>query len=402
VRILGVSPRVTYPPERGSEVRAFNLYSRLSRRHEVRQFSQAQWRDPRFGQRSEEIHVSPTHREHRWTDRIASLVSEVSERAWVRAPLLSGAALRLRRPRELDRLFAWADVTLVEFPWQFEFCRRRVRGPLVLASHNVEALKFPEYAEAAGRPYRRDAWMRYIERAEARASALADLVLAVSPDDRRVLIERHGLDPSRIVVVPNGANVETFRPVNSEARLAARRSLGLPDRPVVLFAGSNVPPNRAGVDWIRRLAARTDRFTFVVVGPVARAAVEGNVVATGRIPDISAFFRAADLFACPIRHGGGTKIKLLEALAAGLPTVAAPESIHGLEVRDGEHLLVAEPDGEAWIAALNRLADDRGLSDRLSRDAAAFVALHHDWARIADDLEHVLLRLAPARRAVTP
>jgi glycosyltransferase involved in cell wall biosynthesis len=393
VKILDVSPRVAYPPERGSAVRAFHLLRHLGRRHEVRQFSQAQWRDERFGRLSEDVRLSPSFSEYRWVDRAASLVSEISERSWVRAPLLSGAALWLRRPRVLERLFSWADVTLVEFPWQFDFCRLRARGPVVLASHNIEALKFLEYRSASGLPARHGAWLRFIERAEAGAASRADLILAVKHEDRQAFVERYRVDAARVAVVPNGADIETYRPVAAEARLAARRSLGLPDRPVVLFAGSDVPPNRAALRWIHLLAALTDRFTFLVVGPVSRRMTEGHLIATGRVSDISACFRAADMFVCPVRFGGGTKIKLLEALAAGLPTVASEESIHGLDVRNEEHLLIEGPDEKAWITALDRLADDGALAERLGRSAAAHVALHHDWARIADDLERVLVRL---------
>jgi glycosyltransferase involved in cell wall biosynthesis len=248
-------------------------------------------------------------------------------------------------------------------------------------------------------PARQGAWLRFIERTEARAASRADLILAVSHEDRQAFVERYRVDASRVAVVPNGADIDTYRPVAAEARLAARRSLGLPDRPVVLFAGSDVPPNRAGLSWIHRLAALTDRFTFLVAGPVSGKTTDGCISATGRVSDISICFRAADMSACPVRFGGGTKIKLLEALAAGLPTVAFEESIHGLDVRNEEHLLIEGPDERAWIAALDRLADDRALRERLGRSAAAHVALHYDWARIADDLERVLVRLVESGAA---
>ena len=394
MRILDVSPRVAYPAVSGSRVRVLGLLRPLSRRHEIRQFSQVRWQDLGSQRAPQEVRISPSYLEHRWADPAASLLCEVSERAWVRAPVLAGAALRLRRPAVLRELLRWADVTLVEFPWQFGFCRRpRPRGPLVLASHNVEALKFPQYALAAGKVIRRGPWLRYIERAEAEAVAGADLILAVSPADRLEFIERYGADPSRVVVVPNGADTEAYRPADPEARRAAKRELGLPDRPTVIFTGANVPPNWAGLRWVLRLASRTDRFTFLVVGHLSRPRREANVVATGPVPEMAPWFRSADMAVCPIRFGGGTKIKLLESMAAGLPTVAFAESIHGLDVKEGEHLLVAGRSEAEWLAALHLLADDSGLAHRLGRAAAAFVARHHDWSRISEELETALLRL---------
>lgn len=394
MRILDVSPRVCFPPDRGSSVRTYNLLRHLALRNEIRQFSQARWNG--FGVRAatEWVQVSPSYIEWRYADPAASLLGEVSERAWVRAPVLSGAALRLRRPAPLLKLLRWADVVLVEFPWQFAFSREQCpRGRVVLAAHNVEALKFPQYAQASGMQTRRDLWIRYIERAESGAVAAADLILAVSTADKLALIERYGTDPSRVVVVANGADTELYRPADPNTRLAAKRELGLPDRPTALFVSADVPPNRDGLAWLRQLASLTKRFTFLVVGPISRPCVEGNVVFTGFVSDISVYFRAADISLCPIRFGGGTKIKLLESLAAGLPTVAFAESIHGLDVRHGEHLLIADRSLTEWLTALERLTDDAALSRRLSSAASDFVRRHHDWKQIADAMETALSRV---------
>lgn len=394
MRILDVSPRVCFPPERGSSVRTYNLLRHLALRHEIRQFSQARWNG--FGARgaTQEVQVSPSYLEWRYSDPAASLLCEVSERAWVRAPVLSGAALRLRRPSLLLEFLRWADVVLVEFPWQFAFSREECpRARVVLAAHNVEALKFPQYAQASGMKIRRGPWMRYIERAESSAVAGADLVLAVSPDDKLALIERYGADPSRIVVVPNGADTQMYRPADPDTRLAAKREVGLPDRPTALFVSADVPPNRDGLAWLRQLAALTQRYTFLVVGPISRPRVEGNVVFTGFVSDIAVYFRAADMALCPIRFGGGTKIKLLESLAAGLPAVALPESIQGLDARHGEHLLIVDRSLTQWVATLERLADDAALARRLSSAASDFVRRHHDWRQIAGAMETALSRL---------
>jgi glycosyltransferase involved in cell wall biosynthesis len=235
--------------------------------------------------------------------------------------------------------------------------------------------------------------VRYIERAESSAVAGADLVLAVSPDDKISLTERYGADPSRVVVVPNGADTQMYRPSDPDARLAAKRELGLPDRPTALFVSSDVPPNRDGLAWLRQLAALTQRYTFLVVGPISRPRVEGNVIFTGFVSDIGVYFRAADIALCPIRFGGGTKIKLLESLAAGLPAVALPESIQGLDARHEEHLLIVDRSLTRWVATLERLADDAALARRLSSAASDFVRQHHDWRQIAAAMETALSRL---------
>jgi glycosyltransferase involved in cell wall biosynthesis len=385
---------VVAPPDQGSSARTYNLLLRLSARHDVRQFSQPRRGRLRPGE-PRELHVNPRYRELRWTNPLAGAVCEVGERTWVGAPALSGLALDLLRPRALRDLLGWAEVILVEFPWQFGHCaRHRGDAPIVYAAHNLEAEKFASYAAAAGVGVEGNRRLRAIEATEARAAREADLVVAVTEADRRGFAERYGIDPAGVVVAPNGADTERYRPADAETRRAARRSLGLPDRPVVMFAGSRIAPNRYGLEWVRQLAARDQRFTFLVVGAVApRPRVEGNLVLTGFVDDFPRYLSAADFALCPIEYGAGTKIKLLESLAAGLPVLAFAEATSGLGVRDGEHLLVVDKDVEALGRGLDRLAGDAALAERLSAAARAYVCEHHDWDRIAADLDAALERL---------
>src|SRR5207253_11462725 len=124
---------------------------------------------------AEERELTPTYREYRYSSPSAWLALQPGKRAFLRAPVLSGVGLHLSRPRSLSRLLRWADVALVEWPWQFEHCRRKSpEGRFVLACHNVECLKFASWAEAAGRSPS-GGWLRYIERSEANAARRADL-----------------------------------------------------------------------------------------------------------------------------------------------------------------------------------------------------------------------------------
>ena len=400
MRILDVSPRNAFPPLRGATVRVYNLLRHLSVRHEVWQFSQIEpipW--PQHASR--ELEITPTYREFQFVHPAALLLSQLCERNWVSAPVLSGATLRLLRPVQLRQRLQWADVVLVEFPWQFEYCRRaKFPGPLVLASHNVESQKFESYARARGVDPSHSRWLRYIERAEASAARNADLVLAVSPEDRQALMHLYGLPQERVVTIPNGADVEKYSPVDLPTRQAAKRRLGLPDAPCVLYIGSNVPPNQAGLQWVRRLAAVAGRFTFVVLGPLfSKPGRWGNLVATGTVEDTCPYFQAADISLCPIEHGGGTKVKLMEALAAGLPSVVFEEALHGTRLTPGEHVLVAGKDQRALKAALDRLTGEPNLAVALAGAGREYVRRHHDWRLISETLEQALLQLISLPRS---
>jgi glycosyltransferase involved in cell wall biosynthesis len=395
MKILNVFPRSTYPLTGGARVRAYHLLRHLSRKHDVRQFGQHRWRSQWHRSWVEELRLGPAFCTYQYFHPIASGINEYCERTWVGAPVLSGVGLSVCRPRLLRRLVCWADVTLVEFPWQFEHCRRmKPDGRYVLDSNNVEVLKFSSYAQAQGVPVEGSRWLHCIERIERKAVERAHLVLAVSPVDRQEIIRRYGIAPERVIEVPNGADTETCCPVDEQTRLESKRRLGLPDRPTVIFVGTDLPPNRVGLQWVRSVAELAPEFTFLVVGALFPGPrVEENLIVTGCIDDYRPYQKAADLAICPIQYGGGTKIKLMESLAAGLPTIAFAESIHGTNLRAGEHLLIAEPSHKALLEALYALARDRNLAERLGQAGRRYIVAHHDWAKSAEILEAALVQV---------
>jgi polysaccharide biosynthesis protein PslH len=388
MRILDVSPRKVHPPMSGAPVRTYNLLRRLARSHDVRHFWQPGLRDRRRPEQSD-------YQEIAHSNPVAAAITELGWRSWACAPIPAGAALQLTRPAALTELIRWADVVMVEFPWQFEYCRRRVSGtPLVLAAHNVEAEKFLSWGEAAGARLTRRPWLRYVEQAERRAARAADLITVVKEGDREGLARRYGADPERIVVVANGADTRRYRPADPARREQAKRELGLPERPVAIYVGFTQPANRAGFEWVRRLARRSDDFSFVVVGEVGAGSVGGgNLSIPGPVDDLRPWLEAADVALCPIEHGGGTKIKLHEALAAGLPTIAFAASVDGLAARDGEHLLLCEPSERALLAALERLRDEPALAAQIGEAARTLATTRYDWEMLGDVMEAALTGL---------
>jgi glycosyltransferase involved in cell wall biosynthesis len=341
--------------------------------------------------------VTPAQVELRREHPVSAPVMYASSRFWHRAPLLAGLGMRTSDLAAVAPLFRWADIVMVECPWQFETCRRLAPAgtPLVYSSANVETDKFVSWAEAVDvSPAVAAPWLRYVKRAERNAVARADLITTVSELDRRAFVDRFSADPARTVVVPNGVDTCHFRPASPEQRAAAKRELGLPpERPVVVFQGADMPANRAGLEWVRRLAGGDQRFMFLVVGGVAAPERAERLVAVGSVPDMRPYLAAADLGICPIAHGGGTKLKLLECMAAGLPTVAFAEGIRGTVVRPGEEVLAVAQDESQILNALGSLAADPRLARSLSDAARELAERRYDWTAIAAGLEGALLGL---------
>jgi glycosyltransferase involved in cell wall biosynthesis len=120
------------------------------------------------------------------------------------------------------------------------------------------------------------------------------------------------------------------------------------------------------------------------------------VTVVGEVPDVLPELAAADVAVVPVRFGGGTRIKILEAFAYGVPVVSTTVGCEGLDVVDGEHLLVADtPD--SFAAACARILADAELRARLTENARARWAERHRWEVIAPAIAGVVARVAGHR-----
>jgi glycosyltransferase involved in cell wall biosynthesis len=394
LRILDVAPIPISSPTGGSSTRIHHLLRGLSANHEIRVFAQVRG----LGGRSTPIEgrASGGFYEHRHRGLLEAAAAELGSRSWMRPhPFLSSASMRLSRPALLKEWLEWAEVALIEFPWQFAYCRRTAPElPMVFMSHNVEVLTRTSNARAAGVSVRHSPLLALIRRQERYAIARAELVTCVSDADRRYFIDHLGVDPVRAVVIPSGSDTDRVRPVDPDVRPELRRALGLPEAPTAVFmAGVAKVPDVEGLKWVRRLAARRPDVSFLVVGGIStRPYTEGNVIATGRVPDFCPYLQASDLALAPIEYGGGTKLKVFDSLAAGLPTITFAETINGTELADGRQVLVADKSTVALEEAISAVLDDPARAAGLAGAGRQFVVDHHDWKAICAQLDAALTR----------
>jgi glycosyltransferase involved in cell wall biosynthesis len=144
------------------------------------------------------------------------------------------------------------------------------------------------------------------------------------------------------------------------------------------------------------ITVRLPGARFVVVGADPPRSLLSrptrNVTIVGRVADVAPYFAQATIVVAPLRCGGGTPVKVLEAMAYGVPVVSTSRGCEGLAVRDRESVLLADtPD--AFAEAVYELSVTPALADRLSRAAADVIRAEYDWARIGDGIHRLL---APA------
>jgi len=226
-------------------------------------------------------------------------------------------------------------------------------------------------------------WRR-LRRYEAQVCRRADRVLAVSDADATALCK---LVPALdVTIVPNGINTRTYTPTPTH-----------PHTPTLVFTGTmDFRPNVDAVLWfarkvLPRVRAEVPEVHFVVVGqrPHRRLEVlrtDPAVTLTGWVEDTRPYIARAAVYVAPLRMGGGTRLKLLEAMAMGKAVVATRLGAEGYPVTDGQELLLADTpaDFAAAVVALLRAPERRA---ELGRVARAFVEQRYDWRVIVPRVE---------------
>jgi glycosyltransferase involved in cell wall biosynthesis len=176
---------------------------------------------------------------------------------------------------------------------------------------------------------------------------------------------------------------------------------------VILFFGAiNYYPNTdAALDFAERvmplLRARYPQVQLRIVGPVGKGPVQDlhsdQIQVVGFVDDVHAEIARASVVIAPLRIGGGTRLKILEAMAMGKPVVATHIGAEGIDVRHDHDILLADsPEEQAH--AIGRLLESEELRTRLGRAARETVVASYSWRASARKLEEFLLRLPPRRR----
>jgi sugar transferase (PEP-CTERM/EpsH1 system associated) len=272
----------------------------------------------------------------------------------------------------------------------------------VIFTHNVESEIWRRHAEiqtgAIGR-YLYERQHRRMLRFERQTLARFDGVLVVSEADRRTF-ER--LYPGAIRrpahVVPTGVDTGYFRPAEP---------CSSPESRSIVFTGSMdwLPNEDAMVLFCREMLPLIRRtvpdVTVSIVGraptpTVTALARQHGVIVTGRVDDVRPFVRDAAVYVVPLRIGGGTRLKIFEAMAMGKAVVSTAIGAEGLPVTDGEHLLLAD-EPRAFADAVVRLLGDVEQRRRLEVAARSLVLAHYDWSAVAGEMEAALIRFAGLR-----
>jgi len=397
MKILFLTPELPYPPDRGASIRSFNLIKNLAPRHEIHllSFSSKESDLAEAGPLLDlcsQIETLPTP--HRSTPQrlLSTLLSPRPD-----------MALRLPSSEFESKLKAFLQKENFDLV-QMEAIEMARYIPTVIESHRPPRLIFDDinaeyllqkrafetdlrHLRWLGAVYSLVQW-RKLRRYEAWACRRVDQVVAVSEVDKGAL--RRLVPGLPVSVVPNGVDPRYYQPGEGES-----------DGSLVFTGKMDFRPNVDGVLWFFErvwplVKGRLPQVRLLVVGrnPSPRLSPllqDPQVIVTGFVPDVRPYIARANIYLVPLRMGGGTRLKVLEAMAMGKAIVSTSLGCEGIKTT-GQELVIADNESDFAQRVIDLWGDEKrrkGLGV-----AARRLAQKYDWKVITPLLEEVYEEVA--------
>jgi sugar transferase (PEP-CTERM/EpsH1 system associated) len=391
VRILWLKTELLHPVDKGGKIRTYNMLKEMKREHHVTYLTLddgTATADERAKatEYCHELICIPERRREKFTPGFyfELLLNLVSPRPYAIKKYESAAMLR--KIVELERKNTF-DLLVCDFLAPAGNVPRTLNMPVVLFQHNVEAMIWKRHYEVqtnrVKKAYLYGQWQK-MRRFEKEMCRRFDSVIAVSADDRDQMKREYGAEA--VFDVPTGVDVEFFRP--SGAVQAEKHG--------IVFTGSmDWLPNEDAIRYFMReimplIKNKVPDATLTVVGRNPPPALvdlskeDPSLVITGRVDDVRPYIENAAVYIVPLRIGGGTRLKIFEAMAMEKPVVSTTVGAEGLPLTHGVELLLADAP-ETFADAVVKLFGDSQYATELGQRAAAVVRENHGWRPVTEN-----------------
>lgn len=402
MKILWLKTELLHPVDKGGRIRTYQMLRALRREHEITYLSLVDEAEP-----AENHHLAdeychkliavPWRETPKGSARFYRdlLLNQASALPYAvqkyRSSVMQQAIRRELREGHYDLLVCDFLTPSVNLP---EACQCAT----VLFQHNFESLIWQRLYETARslprKLYFHQQWRRML-RYERAACRRFEAVVAVSRTDRDLMRQAFGL--SEIYDVPTGVDTEYFSPArgcSDPLRLVFTGSMDwLPNEDAIVYFAERILPHIAQV---------LPGVVLTVVGrnPSPRLMELSKrclpIFITGRVDDVRPHIDRAAAYIVPLRIGGGTRLKIFEAMAMGKPVISTSIGAEGLPVRDGAELLIAD-EPEAFAHAVIRVLTDQTLAREIGQQARVTVSGNFSWESAAASFARICERTVRQR-----
>lgn len=379
LKVLVLSTWFPYPPDNGSKLRATYLLRSLMAQHDV---TAVAFRPP-----SSNDVAGAGSSEQSVTAVPDDPFRHVNAPQWVKylspEPLVFRASPAMQRAVASLAALPWDAVVAIQMPVAQYALAVNTRARIVDVDTALSFQMHERYASLERPMARASAWVSWqkayrYERKMLRRFQAAAVVSQAEIAPLQAMVDE---DDCRVALIPNGVDCAHNRP-----------GLAHPQPASLVYNGSlTYSANYDAMRWFLaevypRIRIQVPEVTLAITGStqgvdLARLALDDSVTLTGFVEDVRLPVAAAAVAVAPIRQGGGTRLKILEAMALGTPVVATSKGAEGLDVVDGTHLLVADTP-EAFAHATTRLLQDPNLYATLATNARRLVEENYEWQQI--------------------
>lgn len=383
-KILMLTPYLPYPPVSGGRMRTYSLVKRLAQDYDITLVC--------FGRPEEKTFDLEPMREFCELiviDRPSS--PSVKKAAFLSVTTIKPLTMQLYHTVEMqqtiqrllnERTF---DAIHVESFYMLQNIPPDTQIPLLLSEPAIEYIAWWRHAQVAQSLVQRPGLalealkMRIFE---PRAWKKADLVGAMSEIDAKII--QKAAPGVKTVLTPNGVDVDYFQPGSGERDAANAIFMGdykyFPNTDAALYFIEAILP---------LIRAKRPDFTLTLLGKDPAPELvdlskqsDSGVIVTGLVDDTRPYLTQATMFVCALRSGSGTRFKLMEALACGLPVVSTAVGCEGLNAEHGKQMLIADSP-QAFADAVLKLIHEPELARQLAQQGRAWVVEHHAWEHSA-------------------
>ena len=396
MRILWLKTELLHPVDKGGKIRTYNMLKALKRNHHITYLTlddgtaDSKAREL-ANEYCHELVCAPHRRREKFTTGFyVELALNLASDLPYAIKKYESSAMR----SEIEKRVGQFDVLICDFLAPAVNVPHNLECATVLFQHNVEAMiwkrHYDVHTNAARKAYLYRQWRKMVE-FEAATCPKFDCVVAVSREDREQMEREYNV--RNVYDVPTGVDTEFFRP-NSDV---TRKPHNL------VFTGSmDWLPNEDAIRYfteqiLPRIKQSVPDVTLTVVGRDPYPALlelskrDPSVIVTGRVEDVRPYMDEAAVYIVPLRIGGGTRLKIYEAMAMEKPIVSTSIGAEGLPVTDGTEIVLADAP-ETFAGAVVKLLQNTDLADEIGQRAAARVRKEFGWDTVADNFAEICER----------
>lgn len=383
MKILMISSYLPYPLLDGGKIRLYNLLKFLNENHEVTLICEKRPNQTK----SDEDEVRKICSKLISIDRPkAWSVKNVSKSLLSLEPLLLATHTNKKMKNYIKSELESSKYSLIHVETFYVMQNLpKTNVPIVLAEHNIEYQVYEKYAEKASVLLRPG--LKYdiikLKRKEKDAWKRATKVIAVSKKEQKII----GINTD---LVPNGVDLEKFK--------FTKKNFNRKEKKVLFIGNFSWVQNRDSAAFIIRniwpkVIQKNSNARLWIVGKQIPNSLKENtdksIVFDENAPrETELIFQEADLLLAPIRVGGGSNFKTLEAMAVGTPVITSGLGNEGIMAKDGSEILIAEKPEDYARQCINILSDNY-LYEKISRNARLFIEENFDWKMISLKLESI-------------